>query len=396
MPGGNASINQILSTTLTKWLEKKFVDNVFKARVLSWTLMKQDNMRKVDGGESIFVPVLEATNGTVMTYADDEELKILRQKGLTGAKFPWGQAAVSITVTGIEEAKNNGESKVISLLEAKTEQAEESFRAFFNKVFFGKGGPITADGSAIAANALNVSAMDPSVYWYGLGDFMAATVTTIGGLTGVAVAGPAENVQTPATAANATLKQTATASGNIGATYPTAENAVAGSLDPGTGIRPAGFWIPTTGAVAAPAAGPSLSYDMVDGKRKMRTVYNTASIGNDQPQLVLTTQLLFEAYEDSLTDQIRYTNTEMADAGFQNLAFKGAAITYDADQTAHVMDFLNMRYLELVGHQDTWFKSTPFVKPTNRDARTSQILCYGQLTVKKRSAQGRLTFTPKP
>lgn len=392
MAGGNASINQILSTTLTKWLEKKFVDNVFKARVLSWTLMKQDNMRKVDGGETIFVPVLEGTNGTVMTYADDEELRVLRQKGLTGAKFNWGQAAVSVTVTGIEEAKNNGESKIISLLEAKTEQAEESFRAYFNKVFFGKGGPST-DGSSISPNALNVSAMDPSVYWYGLGDFMTATVLTIGGLTGTTIQ---ENVQAANTVADATLKQVAGASGNMGASYPTAEAGVAGTAAPGIGIRPAGFWIPTTGAVAAPATGLTGSYDLVDGKRKMRTVYNTASIGNDQPQLVLTTQLLFEAYEDSLTDQIRYTNTEMADAGFQNLAFKGAAITYDADQTAHVMDFLNMRYLELVGHQDTWFKSTPFVKPTNRDARTSQILCYGQLTVKKRSAQGRLTFTPKP
>lgn len=392
MPGGNASLNSILSTTLQKWLEKKFVDNVFKARVLSWTLMKQDNMRKVDGGESIFVPVLEGTNGTVMTYADDEELRILRQKGLTGAKFNWGQAAVSITITGMEEAKNNGETKMISLLEAKTEQAEESFRAFFNKVFFQKGGPAT-DGSSIAPNALNVSAMDPSVYWYGLGDFMTATVTTIGGLTGTVAQ---ESTQPTATAADHTLKQTGTVSGNIGASYPTAESGTASTGLPGTGIRPAGFWLPTTGAVAAPATGPTGSYDLVDGKRKMRTVYNTASIGNDQPQLILTTQLLFEAYEDSLVDQIRYTNTEMADAGFQNLAFKGAAITYDADQTAHVMDFLNMRYLELVGHNETWFKNTPFVKPTNRDARTSQILCYGQLTVKKRSAQGRLTFTAKP
>lgn len=393
MPGGNPTytLNQMLTTTLQKWLEKKFVDNVFKARVLSWTLMKNENMRKVDGGESIFVPLLEGTNGTAMTYSDDEELKILRQKGLTGAKFPWGQAAISITITGIEEAKNNGESKMISLLEAKTEQAEESFRDFYNKVFFGKGGPSGA-GTGGAPDARNVSLMDPNVYWYGLGDIMDPAVTKLADVTGAVSNEP---TQTADTIADFTKNQTATASGNIAATYPSADKvAVSGATDPGLGVRPAGFWLPASSTVPAGATGGTGDYDLVAGKKKMRTVYNSASIGSDQPQLVLTTQALYEAYEDSLVDQIRYTNTEMADAGFQNLAFKGAAITYDADQKVNIMDFLNLRYMELVGHTDTWFKNTPFVKPNNRDARTSQILCYGQLTVKKRSAQGRLTWTP--
>ena len=48
----------------------------------------------------------------------------------------------------------------------------------------------------------------------------------------------------------------------------------------------------------------------------------------------------------------------------------------------------------MVGAPDTWFKNTPFVRPNNRDARTCQILCYGQFVTMKRSAQGRLTFTP--
>src|SRR5262245_60442861 len=116
MPGGNPNINEILSSTLAKWLEKNFIDNVFKARVLAWTLMKNENIRKIDGGESVIVPVMEGLNGTVMTFSHDEELRILRQKGLTAAKFPWSQSAVSITVTGLEEAVNQGESKVISLL----------------------------------------------------------------------------------------------------------------------------------------------------------------------------------------------------------------------------------------------------------------------------------------
>jgi hypothetical protein len=195
-----------------------------------------------------------------------------------------------------------------------------------------------------------------------------------------------------------TIVQDADNSGNIGSTYPTAVAGVPGTADPGYGESPAGFWLPINNTVPAPAAGGGAGrFDMVAGKRMMRTMYNSVSIGQDQPQAIIGTQAVYEAYEDSLVDQIRYTSTEMADAGFQNLMFKACPITYDADQRTtptHAMDFLNFRYLRVVGHSDNWFKNTPFVRPNNRDARTSQILCYGQLVVMKRSAQGRLAFTP--
>jgi hypothetical protein len=382
---GNPNINMLMSSTLQKWLERNFVDNVFKARVLFYMLNKNDNIRKIDGGESIIVPVLEGDNGTVMTYSQDEELRILRQKGMTAAKFDWAQAAVSITITGIEEAKNSGESRIISLLEAKTEQAEESFAQYFNRVWFGK-----------SSDALNVSLMDTSVKWNGLGDFQDDTVTTVGGIVGHSAA-------TATQAANAlvdhTLAQVPGASGNIAATYPTDVGGGAGTAPPGFGTSPARFWLPYVQTVAAPAGGATGDFDMVKGKRAMRTIYNSCSIGADQPQVILGTQAFYEQYEDSLVDQIRYTNTDMADAGFQNLMFKGCPLTYDADQnttTTHKVDFLNLRYMRAVGHSDVWFKNTPFVRPNNRDARTAQILCYGQLVVLKRSAQGRLLFTPAP
>lgn len=396
---GNPNMDQILSTTLTKWLERNFVDNVFKARVLFYMLTKNDNIRKVDGGATLTVPVLEGDNGTVMTYSQDEELRIMRQKGLTAATYNWSQASVSITIAGIEEAKNRGDSRVIDLLGAKTEQAEESFAAFFNRVWFGR-------GSTAPFTEANRSQMDPTgTFWLGLGDFQDPAVTTIGGIVGHSAATQVQQtLGTVADNADFTREQGAANSGNIGADYPTSTGGIAQgapvvntATDPGYGESPAGFWLPYTATVPQPGAGAAQgSVDMVAGKRYMRTAYNTISIGADQPQVIIGRQNLYEAYEDSLVDQIRYTNTEMADAGFQNLMFKGTPITYDNDQTVNVMDFLNFKYLRLVGHSDTWFKNTPFVRPNNRDARTSQILCYGQFVTMKRSAQGRLTFTPMP
>jgi hypothetical protein len=124
---------------------------------------------------------------------------------------------------------------------------------------------------------------------------------------------------------------------------------------------------------------------------QMRTAYNTVSVGNDQPNMILTTRTLFEKYEDLLQPQERFMDSKTADGGFQNLLFKGAPIVYDNYVATGDMFFLNTKYLRLVGHSDNWFKPTPFVRPNNQDARYAQILCYGELTISNRARQGVLT-----
>ena len=130
----------------------------------------------------------------------------------------------------------------------------------------------------------------------------------------------------------------------------------------------------------------------------MATVYNNCSVGNDQPTIIITSQQAYEKYESLLTGQMRYTDTDMADAGFQNLLFKGAPITFDPQLSTGIvaadsqeMYFLNTKYIQLVRHSDVWFKPTPFVRPTNQDAVFSQILAYGQLTCSNRARQGKLS-----
>ena len=121
----------------------------------------------------------------------------------------------------------------------------------------------------------------------------------------------------------------------------------------------------------------------------MATLYNNCSVGNDQPTICITGQNQYEAYEALLTDQIRYTDTDMADGGFQNLLFKGCPLTFDGTLAGEgKLYFLNTKYLQLVAHSDVWFKPTPFVRPTNQDAVFSQLLCYGELTTSNRARQG--------
>lgn len=124
---------------------------------------------------------------------------------------------------------------------------------------------------------------------------------------------------------------------------------------------------------------------------KMATAYNTASIGNDKPNAVFTTQTLFEKYESLLQPQLRYEDAKMADAGFQSLTYKGQPVTFDTYCQTGVVYFLNSKYIWFVKLGDNWFRTTPFKQPTNQDARFAQIICYGQFATNARRYHAKLT-----
>ena len=53
---------------------------------------------------------------------------------------------------------------------------------------------------------------------------------------------------------------------------------------------------------------------------QMSTAYNSVSVGNDHPDMVLTTQTLFEKYESLLQPQLRYTDTKTAESAVTEIA----------------------------------------------------------------------------
>lgn len=124
---------------------------------------------------------------------------------------------------------------------------------------------------------------------------------------------------------------------------------------------------------------------------RMRTVYNSASEGNDHPNLIVTTQTAFETYEGFLDAGLRFEDPTYADAGFQNLLFKGAPITFDTYVTAEHMYFLNLKYITLAKLDNVWFAASEFLQPTNQDVKYKHIRCYGNLIVSNRSRQGAIT-----
>jgi hypothetical protein len=306
----NANFDALLSTTLANY-RSQLTDNVFTARPLTYTLMDKGRIRMLNGGTKIVEPLIYGQNSTVASYSGYDSLALTPQEGISAAEYDWKQYAASIAISGIEEAKNNGEQEIINLLEAKIMQAEESMRESFNQMFF-------ADGTGNSGKD-----------WNGLGNLV-ETGNTVGGIN------------------------SATSGNEFWRSYE--ENT----------------------ATALTLA-------------QMSTAYNSVSVGNDHPDTLLTTQTLFEKYEALLQPNLRYTDTKTADAGFQNLLFKAAPVMYDVHCTAGVFYFLNSKYITLVGHSNKWFSQTEFIKPEDTDARYALIMCYGNLTVRNRAKQGKLT-----
>jgi len=135
----------------------------------------------------------------------------------------------------------------------------------------------------------------------------------------------------------------------------------------------------------------------------IRTNFNTISKGGkDTPNLIVTTQTLFEKFEAFLTN-VSATNIagafqtrsegekKLGDAGFQTLAFKGTPIVWDELAPSGTWYHLNLRHMDLTIHKDANFETTDFVKPEDQDARVAQILWMGNMTCNRRASLGKLT-----
>lgn len=302
----------LLSTTLEKYLEKAFQEQIFTSRVWLWILKSSGRILNADGGVSIVEPILTGEAPNVGSYADYDVFATDPNTGFGMAEFAWKQFYGLIHISGIEKAMNSGEAAIINLLQARIDQLEQTMSETINKMFF-------SDGSGNSGKDFD-----------GIAKLISAT-------------------------------------GTVGGIDRSTEAYWRSKVTNGSGL--------TAGLIAA-----------------MRTMYNDVSEGNDHPTNLLTVQSVYEQYENLLQPQVRYADTKMGDAGFQNLMFKGAPIAFDryADfgytdaSVATAQDpiwFLNMKYLALRKLAGVWFSPEELSKPKNQDAYYKSVLSYGNMTV---------------
>lgn len=128
----------------------------------------------------------------------------------------------------------------------------------------------------------------------------------------------------------------------------------------------------------------------------IREMYGECSIDNDKPDLIVTSQNIFDAYEDSLQSQKRFgaSSDSLADAGFNNLLYRGTPIVVDDNCPAGEMYFLNTKYLKFRHHASRNFAFQGFNKPVNQDASVAHIYWLGALTCSNPRMLGRVHGLP--
>lgn len=135
----NSSYDALLATTVEKYAQKTLTDNIFTARPLTWYLQQKNRIRYEDGGVKILEPLVFAGATTAGSYAGTDPIPLNDDQPFTDAEYEWKQYAASVMITGIDEAKNAGESAIVNLLEAKMMNTEETVKEQMNQMFYGDG-----------------------------------------------------------------------------------------------------------------------------------------------------------------------------------------------------------------------------------------------------------------
>jgi hypothetical protein len=339
-----------LLTTTARAMQPRIHDNITKSnKVIAW-LIEHGKMRKQDGGERVKVALMHALNSTADIYSGYGNLDTTPQDGITSAFFDWSQLAVSIAISRKEERQNSGSSKLLSLLETKTTQAEVSAKELQN--------------NCIVAGRITASATD--------GRFLARVGRLDSGANG----------PLPLAALIDGTAARSVSIGNInGATYAFWRNQV--NTSAATTWR--GFFAECV------------------------TLYNDCSKGaGGSPDLIIDDQRTWEQYWNGLSNQERYVVTDQRTidilGGSDLLKFRGAVrvwdeVVPDVETNAEVVDgigtfttgtsfYINSQAMEYIVDSQTDWITTPFVHPVGQDARVAEMLWMGAVGINNRRKLG--------
>ncbi len=114
-------------TSTLEMRSKKLGDNISNNNALLKVLRSKGKEKTVSGGREIMQELRYAQNGTFMFYSGYEFLNIALNDTMTAARFPWKQASIAVTISGLEDLMNAGEEQMLDLIEERVETAELTF-----------------------------------------------------------------------------------------------------------------------------------------------------------------------------------------------------------------------------------------------------------------------------
>lgn len=125
MAFANTAYSDVLSTTIES-RTGTVQDNVTKNNALLTRLRQKGRIKPISGGSTILQELSFQANGTAMYYSGAEVLDISPADVISAAQYTIKQAAVAVTINGLEMLQNSGDEQIIDLFDARLDVAESS------------------------------------------------------------------------------------------------------------------------------------------------------------------------------------------------------------------------------------------------------------------------------
>jgi len=345
--------NDIDSKT-TEFIIPRLYDMIFKSSPLLTRLRTKNNML-FEGGTFIKQPfIYDYLNGGA--YAEGADFNTIGKDGAvvtngiayvqtdTALRFDIKKYEVNVTIQGGDAVLQAGPETVMSYSETKLVNAAGTMARYIGKdLFFGGSGAGT-DTSALAINGLAIPISNAVAY-----------PKTGGVLAGI----PAAN---PGLLAYGTVLKTDIIDIDTGTNYVPSKN--------NTGLA---------GGVYGSAAAGAIT------NQEMQEAYGGATYGNSQPDLIVTTQPLWNSISNAQMLNRRYVpeDVDICKVGFMALQYMGAAVVVDQYAPAGYAWFLNTDYLQF------WTTKLPkysfgwsgWKHAQNNDNQVAQYFWAGNLVV---------------
>lgn len=136
------NLSEIVTTTIRN-RSRKLADNFSGNTALMFTLKGKDKVKPFSGGRNIVQELEYAENSTYKRYSGYETLDISPSDVFTAAEFEIKQAAVAVSISGLEQLQNASKEQMIDLLEARVKNAERTMVNNLSADIYSDG---TADG----------------------------------------------------------------------------------------------------------------------------------------------------------------------------------------------------------------------------------------------------------
>ena len=132
------NLSEIVTTTLRN-RTGQLADNMSRNNAALLRLSKRGNIKTFGGGRTIVQELNYANNQTFQWYSGYQSLNISPSQVFSAAEFPIRQAAVAVSISGLEELQNSGEEAIIDLLESRIMNAEDTFMNGLSQGVYGDG-----------------------------------------------------------------------------------------------------------------------------------------------------------------------------------------------------------------------------------------------------------------